>query len=227
MTAGQTALGISDIPFMYSMISIIYISITGNIEDISRFFIVGLIAGTIGTFFVFWHPIQWLIDRNLISNRKFQSTYLIKMKGHDPPQYKIKIDKWLRLSLKTSSIKYLKDKITGQIYFVIILITLLVALNYPPFLETINLNDLVYSSLIKLGLLAMLIGMAYVMIKQNIEFIRNVKIHCLYFLIFKNNWMGDESLLKSAIDLGDWDTAKEYTDDILVRRWQQLPSHSE
>jgi len=227
MTAGQTALGISDIPFMYSMISIIYISITGNIEDIGRFFIVGLIAGTIGTFFVFWHPIQWLIDRNLIAKRKSRSTYLIKMKGHDPPQYKIKIDKWLRLSLKTSSIKYLKDKITGQIYFVIILITLSVAINYPPFLETINLNDLAYKLLITLGLFAMIVGMGYVMIKQNIEFIRNVKIHCVYFLIFKSNWMGDELLLKSAIDLGDWDTAKEYTDYILVRHWQQLPSHSE
>jgi len=227
MSTGQTALGISDIPFMYSLVSILYILIIGDADDSSRFYIIGLIAGTLGTFFVFWHPIQWLIDRNLISNRKFNSTYLIKLNGHDPPEYEVKVDQWLRLSLKTPAIKFLKDKIAGQLYFLTILIMLGFSFAYPPFLETIHLNNSYYSILIGIGLFSMIVGMCYLLIMQNIEFIKNVKIQSLYFLAYKNNLYGDPSILKSAIDLGDWITAREYANEILANNWSSLAKYSE
>jgi len=66
LASGQTALSLTDLPFMFSLVNLLYIwtfglEITTNGEtifDISRYYTVGLIAGMLGTFFVFWHPIQ-------------------------------------------------------------------------------------------------------------------------------------------------------------------------
>lgn len=228
MASGQTALSLSDLPFMYSFVNLIFIWQTGH-AGIVNLPIVGLIAGIIGTFLVFWHPIQWAIDRRMLRNKTEHSVYSIENNiGTVPPKYDLQLEDWFNLSLKTSAVKYLKDKISGQIYFIAILTTLLLLLFDPNFKQALNLENTTYPYSIQAGLVAMLVGLVIIYKKSAKEFILNVKVTGAYFLISNNiTRYGEPSpVIKEAIDLNDWDTAKNIVDKTLRSNWTMLQGFS-
>ncbi len=226
MASSPTALSLSDLPFMYSFVNLLFILITGQAK-IENFYIVGLIAGIIGTFLVFWHPIQWSLDKFMTYHKKEYAKYrIVNNTGVTPPQYELQISDWFNLSLKTSAIKYLKDKISSQIYFFIILSTIGLALFDPNFQKALNLENTYYRLIIQLGIWVMLIGLSKIFIKSSKEFINNVKITSIYFLISNSftRYSGQSTIIKEAIDLNDWDTAKVVVDKTLYSYWDSLKS---
>lgn len=229
MASGQTALSLSDLPFVYSLANILFIWIYG-IEDIDRFFVVGLIAGIVGTFLVFWHPIQFLYDRIMMSRyERNLASYPIKNPHHIPEKYDIRIERSLiRLSLKTTSIKYLKDKLVSQDYFMIILITLASVMITDSFQQATKLNDTPFAGYIILGIIGMLCGVVYLSTKQFKEFMFNLKLNSLYFLLTNHiiGFSDASSIIKNAIDLNDWTTAREMIDRQLQTNWDSLKNFS-
>ncbi len=228
MASGQTALSLSDLPFMYSFVNLLFIWSTGDVTDFTRYYIVGLIAGLIGTFFVFWHPIQWLLDKFTMSKQQTLSIYEIDYPNVVPPLRKIIVKEWFSLSLKTSAIKYLKDKIAGQIYFMIILITLFIALLTTNFQQTVGLKDSPHLYVIIVGVVGMSTGIAIFMAKQSESFGLNLKLSALYFLISLRliGFKEESNVIKQAIDLNDWPTVKEMIDRILHNNWGSLDSYT-
>lgn len=224
MASGQTALSLSDLPFMYSFVNLLFVWSTGNIEDLSRFYTVGLIAGLIGTFFVFWHPIQWIFDKFTVSQQKVLSFYKIDHSGVVPPTRTIALKDWFGLSLRTSAIKYLKDKMAGQIYFMIILLTLFIALQTDNFQQTIGLKNSPFFYPVIVGIIGMLVGVAIFMLKQFDNFKLDVKLCALYFFISQRliGFREESSIIKQAIDLNDWATVKEMIDRTLHNNWDAL-----
>ena len=228
MTSGQTALSLSDLPFMYSFLSVLFIWYTGNSDDLARYYIVGVIAGTVGTFFVFWHPIQWILDKDMFKGQKINSSYAIELSNAVPDKYNLQIDpEFFRLSLKTSAIKYLKDKMASLVYFVIILGTLSIALIDTRFQKAIHLHNMSTITVIEIGLIAMLFGLVYVNRKKRSEFVLNVKLVGLYFQISNRitGYKDQSNIIKQAIDLNDWDVAKDMIDKVLRSFWGNLKSY--
>ena len=229
MASGSTALSLTDIPFVYSLVNIIFIWMYG-IENIERFLLVGLIAGILGTFLVFWHPLQFMYNKIMMFryNRDL-SSYLITNPNHSPPKFEIKIEKSLiRLSLKTTSIKYLKDRMVSQDYFIIILLTLVGVLQASTFQKSIHLMNSPYLNWIIFMISAMVLGMIYLSTKQMKEFFFNIKLNSIYFLLTNNIiGFGDASnIIKNAIDLGDWTSVREMIDKQLQSHWTVLSSFS-
>lgn len=228
MASGQTALSLSDLPFMYSFVNLLFIWSTGNVADISRFYIVGLIAGLIGTFFVFWHPIQWIFDKFTIRRQQFLSLYTINYPNVVPPKRTIILKEWFGLSLRTSAIKYLKDKMAGQIYFMIILLTIFCALLTTNFQETVSLKDSPYLYPLIVGTIGMLAGVGIFMARQFDNFKLDLKLCALYFLISQRiiGFKDESNIIKQAIDLNDWATVKEMIDRVLQNNWEALKNYS-
>jgi len=221
---------------MFSLVNLFYILIFGleitvngeTVFDVNRFYTVGLIAGMLGTFFVFWHPVQWIINKVTLKRQDKFSTYLITNKNHLRPQYNIIVNEFFRLSLNTSAIKFLKDKMTGQIYFIIILIVFLIALFNLDFQKTIGLENSNYLSYIQLGIIGMLVGTIYFFTRQIISFRLNLQLVSIYFLL-SNKILGYSeitNLIKQAIDLNDWDTARQITNTTLRKQWGNIQQYS-
>lgn len=227
MTNGNSTLSLSDLPFWYSFINIVYIWTTGNtsLEDLgSKFLVVGLIAGFIGTFFVFWHPLQWIIEKLTWKTRKNYSTYHVEAAGNQVPFHDIHIsDEYLRLSLKTSIIGYYKNKMVSQFYFLAILITISLALLDPNFQSTTTLKNSVFLLPIQIIILCMMGGLFYFIHSMKKYFLENVRLHAMYYLVAENleNYQ-NVTHLKQAIDLHDWTTVKNATYRILGRHWEDL-----
>lgn len=223
MTSGQTALAISDLPFMYSLINILFILWTGSVDDFSRFYIVGLFAGLIGAFLVFWHPIQWIIDKNMIKQNE-NTSFRISYPNASPPEHDVIIDQlFFRLTLKTVAIKYLKDKLVSQFYFIIILSTIFYALFIESFQQTIGLKDHPYLIVIQIIIIAMLVGTGYLTQRQSAMFRRNLKLSALFqFAEYKVYSFGNLTFIKQAIDLGDWVTVEDMLIKSLQSKWGNL-----
>ena len=223
MANGQTALSLSDLPFSYSFINLIFILIIGEIK-IENFYIVGVIAGMIGTLLVFWHPIQWIIDKIINKRKNDMSTYIIENPNHDPSKYEIIIDDEIMLSLKTSPIKFLKDKIVSQIYYIILLCTFGLALFNPIFHKVIQLDGTIFPIYIQLGILFMAGLSLYILIKNVIGLGNNIKIVSVYFHCYSLNTNLSEAIeiVKESFNLNDWISAKKYLDTKLRRHWRQL-----
>ena len=83
MAAGQTTLTIADLPFVYSMVNILFILWTGEF-DAERIYAVGLIAGLFGTFLIMVHPIQRLWDKRYHSIFHLHSKYKPKKRPKPP-----------------------------------------------------------------------------------------------------------------------------------------------
>ena len=235
--ANSSALSISDIPFVYSFINILYIWMFGletiseggtTTIDVSRLYVVGLIAGLLGTFVVFWHPIQWFIDDHVKKRLKDFSTYFIEIPSRSPENYHVIIEPWINLSLQTPAIKYLKDKLSSMAYFLIILVTLFLALINVDFQKTIHLGNSPYLFPIQFGIFVMYSGACYFIGKQYVEFRRNLRISgAFYFLTeYFLKYNDEANFIKAVIDLNDWVTAKKMIDHKLGLQWGNLISYS-
>lgn len=228
MTNGNSTLSLTDLPFWYSFINIMYIWTTGNIslEDLgNKFLIVGLIAGFVGTFFVFWHPIQWVIEKVTWKVREKYSTYHVESNHNAKvPFHDIYIsDEYLRLSLRTSIIGYYKNKMVSQFYFLAILITIFLALLDTNFQSATKLKDTMYLLPIQIIILCMIGGLVYFVYGMRKYFLETVQLHAMYYLIAENlETYQNITHLKQAIDLHDWTTVKNITYRILVRSWDKL-----
>jgi len=224
---GTSVLSITDIPFVYSLANLLFIASTGTIE-VERLVIIGLLAGIGGTFLVFWHPIQWIIDRLvLLSNPKFRQ-YKIKNPGHVPDNYTLDIKKGLfRLSLNTHGIKYQKDKFVSLIYFMIILGTLGYIYDSENFQKVVEISDS-YKSYIPYGAFVMLLGIGWFLTDHGRKLKNNLKLNSLYFML-SNDIIGygnESNLIKNAIDLNDWATAKEIIHKQIRNRWEPMKRFS-
>lgn len=231
MASGETTLSITDLPFWYSLINILYIWNTGDvsIEHITdKLVIVGLIAGFIGTFFVFWHPIQWVIDKLTWGIRESYSIYHVEHTQVSPPSYDIIIlDEYLRLSLKTSAINHYKNKIVSQLYFLVILITITFALGDSSFQTITKLKDTVYLLPTQILIFCMIAGLFYLIYKMTKYFIENLQLHAMYYFITNQLELYEKvEYIKQAIDLHDWTTVKEATYRVLLHHWDKLARYT-
>ena len=117
---------------------------------------------------------------------------------------------------------------TGQIYFIIILTVFLIALFNLDFQKTFGLANSTYLPYIQLGIGSMLVGTIYFSTRQIIGFRLNLQLTSLYFLL-SNKMLGYSertNLIKQAIDLNDWDTARQITNKTLRDHWGNLQHHS-
>jgi hypothetical protein len=231
MASGETTLSITELPFWYSLINILYIWNTGNvaIENITdKLVIVGLIAGFIGTFFVFWHPIQWIIEKLAWKKRNSYSIYRVESNQTQPTFHNILIlDLYLRLSLKTSAINHYKNKIASQIYFLVILITIFTALGNSDFQKVTKLKDTIYLLPTQVVIFCMIFGLCYLIYKMRQYFIENIRLHAMYYFITDQlELYQNVDFIKQAIDLHDWTTTKETIYRTLLRHWSELTKFS-
>jgi len=226
---GSSALSVSDIPFVYSIVNLGFISYTGS-TDIQQFLVVGFIAGIFGTFLAFWHPIQWVIDRFVLGSKKIINTYFIEHKNANPPNYTIKLDDSLiRLSLKTHSIKYQKDKFTGFIYFIITLFVFALVSDDDNFITALNLQESPILDVITYGSLVLAVGVGWLLYAHAKNLSKNLKLNSLYFLLYSRTQLGDPNtrdLIKTSIDLNDWATVEEHIVSRLRHHWHYLKSYS-
>lgn len=224
---GNSALSLTDIPFVYSLANLLLIYYTGNFE-IERFVILGFLAGMFGTFLVFWHPIQGIIDKfSLISKNK--SKYTIRNPGAKTAKLEIKIDESLfRLSLNTHAIKYQKDKFAGLIYFMIILLTIAIVSTSDNFKQAVMVPAF-FQLLIMFGPVVMMFGCGWLLAIHGKKLINNLKLNSLYFLL-SNDIIGygnESNLIKTAVDLNDWATAQEIIDKQIRNHWENMKRYSE
>jgi len=231
LASGETTLSITDLPFWYSFVNILYIWNTGDvsIEHITdKLIIVGLIAGFIGTFFVFWHPIQWILDKLSWRKRKSYSIYRVDSNQTTIPFHNIIIhDQYLRLSLKTSAINHYKNKIVSQLYFLTILITIFVALGDTHFQSVTKLKDTIYLLPTQLVIFGMMVGLCYLIYKMRQYLIENLRLHAMYYFITDQlERYENVNYIKEAIDLHDWTTVREAIYKVLLRHWDDLPKFS-
>src|SRR5438309_9168470 len=93
---------------------------------------------------------------------RFHSRFTYHDDSLSPPESTIIIpDADLRLSLRTTAIRFLMDKISSQIYFIAILLTILTALSYSGFQKSIHMNDSIFLIPLQLLVLIMLGGATY------------------------------------------------------------------
>jgi len=202
---------------------------TGSV-DFERFFIVGVLASILGTFFVFWHPIQWMLDRIMLSRKKSLGKYKIEYPNHVPPQLNIIIDESLiRISLHTYAIKYQKDKFAGLIYFIIILFTLTQVSLTENFQQLVQLQDSAFLSIITFGPVVLMVGIGVFLHDHQSSLYKNIQLNSLYFQL-SNTILGygnESNLIKTSIDLNDWTTAKTMIDKQIRIHWAPMISQSE
>ena len=229
MASGQTALSLSDLPFMYSVLNLSAITIFGIPEDFGgRFIILGIIAGIAGTFLVYLHPIQWSIDKKMLKGYDKLSIYYIENPNHKPKAYDIRINEHeFRLSLKSSSIKYLKDKFASRIYFTIIVGTFSLSIISPNIRNILGMEDLLM--LIPLGIIVAIMGFVvgfqnkkvYYQIEDGIEF------ESLYNQITR--WRGSQEEkedIRRSIDLQEWEIVESKIDIFMRRHWNDLAQYA-
>lgn len=226
---GQSAISISDIPFWYSIINLAVIWHTGELGDPTRFYVIGLMSGLIGTFFVFWHPIQWILDV-LILHTKRITDYKIENPEQKPDKVTIKIDKnTINRSLKTSAITYQKDKFASFVYFAIIFFTFVLALQDKDVQEVFSSEIPESFEILFLVILSIGIGVGYLTNSFAVELVKNVKLTGL-FLMTTNKiapgqvWLNE---IKTAIDLKDWIIVKDTIERQLRTIWVTVVSYDE
>ena len=224
----SNAISLTDIPFVYSVTNIAFIGITGIVE-IEKFLIVGLFAGIFGTFLVFWHPIQWLITKLTLSQKTKLQQYFIKNKGHNPESLTIQIpEPLIRLSLNTSAIKYQKDKFTSLIYFLIILLTFSYFSTTDGFVQATQIVDKQILSVITIVPSILFVGVVIFLKNHFTRLDHNIKLNALYFLL-TNEIIGydtESNIIKTAIDLNDWDTVKEMIEKQMKKQWTNLERYN-
>jgi len=228
MTSGQTILSLTDLPFVYSIVNLMAIWVFGIPEDYgARFAFIGIIAGIGGTFLVFWHPIQSLIEYTTIKNYDKLSTYYIETPQNRPKAYDILIDKeYFRLSLKSNSIKYLKDKFTSQIYFVIVIGVFSIALSTNQFQKEINIeNSQIIIPII--GILAvMAIALAYFSRNLYKQYKRSLKLDSLYYQFTKPFHSSETDMIKRSIDLQEWEIVEDQMNLLIRKQWANMDPHA-
>lgn len=226
---GSSVLSVSDIPFVYSIVNLGFISYTGS-TDIQQFVVVGFIAAIFGTFLAFWHPIQWVIDKFVLGSKRIINNYFIEYKDATPPNYTIKLDDSLiRLSLKTHSIKYQKDKFSGFIYFIITLFVLAMVSDDDNFITALNLQESPILDVITYGPYVLMLGVGWLLHSHAKNLSTNLKLSSLYFLLYSRTKLGDlntRDLIKTSIDLNDWATVEEHIVSRLHDHWHNLKSYS-
>jgi hypothetical protein len=226
VAAGQSTLSIADLPFVYSIANILVILYTGTV-DINRFYVVGLIAGLIGTFFVIVHPVQLGLDRRWKNVSKFHSKYHITNEGASPPDRDIEMEVInVQRSLKLVGIKYEKDKIVGAIYFLVILVTIFGSLFNVSFQHALGFET-PFSSLwysIQAVFLFMLCLTGAVIIREMLSFTSKLKTCAMYFYLIKR-WGRHVEIrprldeIKHSIDNNDWDIGKQLLEQEIINLW--------
>jgi hypothetical protein len=219
MAAGQTILAITDLPFSYSFVNILFISILGK-PTLETLPIVGMIAGLAGTFLLILHPIQKGFDKSYRERLNDFINYKFKgQSGNTIVDTGVSIDKeLLLLSLNTSAMKYEKDKLAGNAYFILLLLEIAFSLAYPPFVEALNLQWY-HIILLLAAIIGMIGGIVYTHRGDLKDFSRHMQLNALFFQLQSqassnqiSNWL---DLAGRSIDLNDWTTAKEIIERIL------------
>jgi len=227
MAIGETTLSLSDIPFSYSIINLIFILYTGEISNINEFYPVLMLSGITGAFLVTVHPVQRSIDFLMKRNIKndVYDKYTIKYNPSTvPPEKTIEISKiYLKLSLNTSSIKHELNKQASIFYFVIILIGIFYALTQPSFQEILGIEIFgVHYYIFETIVVLMISIVSLVLALEAMKFNVRIRIVALFFE-FTNKNIGDvPTTIKTAIDLNDWHSAKELLDHFLRRHWNNI-----
>jgi len=230
MTSGQTALSLTDLPFMYSFLNVMTIILFGIPENYeSRFIIIGIFAGIGGTFLIFWHPIQYLIDWYMTKSYEKLSTYYVSSPTQKPKAYDILINNdQFRLSLKSSSIKYLKDKYASLIYFIIILVSVGVAVVGEDVQKLLNIQD----PFLIIPIFAVLTAMAFALGFFNrtlyVKIRKGLQLESLYYQVTKlPGYQEEREEIRRSIDLQEWEIVESQLKSFMRRHWGAMKQWAE
>jgi hypothetical protein len=220
MTNSQTALSLSDLPFVYSLITVLIVINNQTITTPSYLSL--LIAGFLGTFVITTRPLQRLVDI-IYYKIKFRYSnneiFILKhYSGLKTMQLPIR-NGLMRLSLKTSPIKYEKDKIIGSIYFITILTLILYALMMDSLVQEIK-SKIPYDIWIIRGIVSFMLGsISLLLAHQIINFRKKIQLSAIFFEISSRGILGtdDLSLHKSSVDTNDWEANEKLLEDVLWR----------
>lgn len=219
MANGHVALSLSDLPFIYSLITVLIIINNETIATPS--YVALLAAGFLGTFVITTRPLQKLID--IIYKIKFRSSsnemFILK---HFSRTKMLKLpikNELMKLSLKTSPIKYEKDKIIGSIYFITILVLIIYALTIDDLVEDIKSKIPYDVSLIRIITAVMLGSISLLLSHEIINFRKKIQLSAMFFELSDRGIVGtdDLSLQKSAFDQNDWESHEKMLQDTLWR----------
>lgn len=134
MASGETLLKLSDFPFSYSLLAIIFSAMGSDFQGANLFVFIS-IAGSLGTFLTIIDPVGRILRYALQSGFKKAKT-----KTNEPEIHR-KLDHVIK-SLKTRSINIEIDKLVSLCYFgfILFLASSLVA-NYPHVAEHAQIKD--------------------------------------------------------------------------------------
>lgn len=211
LATAQTPLSLSDLPFIYSLVNVIIVLYNQHIAVPS--YTALLIAGFLGTFVVSTHPLQRMIDliyeKGKFKNKDFFTVMFTGDSG-EIKNFKLLIDDTLlRLSLKTTPIKYEKDKIVASIYFLVVLSLIEYALTTDWLVDELTRIIVGFDIWwIRMTVMIMLGSISILLSYEILNFRKKLRMFAMYFEIIRKSLggdAGDYSLMKSAIDQNDWD----------------------
>ena len=228
MTSGQTVLSLTDLPFAYSFVNLLVLIIFGLPENYEgRLILIGLIAGIAGTFLVYLHPIQWFLDKKM--NKIFDEVSIIHFKDPTkrPKGYDIEIHKnQYQLALKSSSIKYLKDKFASQIYFTIIVWTFSMSFAVKNMRDLLGINEptLIVPVAVILGIMG---GGVFVMCLRVFKQIKkSLRLESVFNQVIR--WAGnpeEKEEIRRSIEYQEWEIVDDKTTFWMKRHWGNLDAY--
>lgn len=229
MASGETLLKLSDFPFSYSLMAIIFSAIGSDFQGANLFVYVS-VAGSLGTFLTIIDPVGRILRHALKSSFK-----KAKNKTQDPEIHK-KLDYVIK-SVKTRSIGIEIDKLVSLCYFgfVLFLFSSLIA-NYPQVAEHSQLIDAEGKSICDASCISTignivafsgLFPIAVVGISNYRDIKKYLNISGIYHLSINLETVTRSTIdsMTKAMEVNDWETATEWAtriqNEITERKGEQ------
>lgn len=213
MTAGETLLKITDIPFSYSLMAIITGVIGVNLDGEKIIILIGA-AGALGTFLAVTDPIGRLLKSNLVKG-------INEIRKKDDSKQSKKWDFTVK-AVKTRAIGVEIDKLVSMAYIVIVLGVFSTAISqYESFAESLQLFDDDNQVLCDifciqgLGVISAFIGVFFVALVGVITW-RDLKNHVItagiHHIGISSEYVTSPTIehMSRAIEQNDWQTASEW-----------------
>lgn len=220
MSSGETLLKITDFPFAYSVISVLFVAIGMNIHDTK--FITGLgIAGALGTFLTITDPVgrllKFILRRNLQKLKDCANENTIEYLNLD---YSIR-------AIGTRSIGIEIDKIVSLFYFAFLLSFISICVTFSPYFDTLldvkNHNGATLFNLVQSKSIIVIISsiviliLAIVLVRNRNDLRRHVHTAGVYQRGISSEFATPNTVdsISKAVDQNDWQTAEEWQNVLL------------
>ncbi|MGI0102700.1 MAG: hypothetical protein ACREA7_08920 [Nitrosotalea sp.] len=220
MPSGETLLKVTDFPFAYSVISVLFVAIGMNIHDMKFLTELG-IAGALGTFLTITDPVGRLLKSILRHN-------LQKLKdctNENTTEY-TNLDYSIR-AIGTRSIGIEIDKIVSLLYFAFLLSFISLCVTFSPYFDTILdvknhdgailFNSVQSKSIIVIISSIVILILAIVLVRNRDDLRRHVHTAGVYQRGISSEFAMPDTVdsISKAVDQNDWQTAEEWQNVLL------------